>query len=123
MIPMPRPSHVAVCTLSLLLAACGNIKVWPFDDSRAPERARARIDGTEYQCAGNKRFHVRYIENGAAAWVILPEREFRLEKQTAATGSRYSNGIAVLELKGDEVALSDGPAIALAGCKTPTSAP
>lgn len=123
MIPTPRPIRIAICALPLLLGACGNLKVWPFDDSRAPERARARIDGTEYLCAGNKRFHVRYIENGAAAWVILPEREFRLEKQGATTGNRYSNGIAVLEVKDNEVALTDGPAIALSACKTPASAP
>lgn len=57
---------------------------------------------------------MRYLDNGAA-WVILPEREFRLNK--TASGTRYSNGSFTLDLKDDGATLSDGAAVTHAGCK------
>lgn len=99
----------------LLLPACGSVDLWPFGGEKARELSRAPANATEYQCAGGKRFFVRPLEG--AAWVILPEREFRLDKVAGGDGSRYGNGIAVLELGGGEASLTDRAAIAYAGCK------
>jgi len=109
-----------LAAIALLLAGCGDINVRkyiPFgDDSPTPERSRTPPNSTEYQCAAGKRFYVRLLENGAAVWLILPEREVRLNK--LGTGTRYSNGVAVLELNGNEATLTDGAASPFTGCKS-----
>ena len=107
--------------VSLLLPGCGGVKLWPFGSDAVQERSRTPANATEYQCAGAKRFFVRTLEGGAAVWLILTEREVRLEKLAADSGLRYSNGIAVLEINGNEASLKDGATISLSGCKAGSS--
>lgn len=117
--PMRVTGAVAAC-ISLLLAGCGDVNVRkyiPFSGDAPQERSRTPQNATEYQCAGNKRFHLRMLDGGDAAWLILPEREFRLNK-LAGSATRYSNGIAVLELGGGEATLTDGAAAPYTGCKS-----
>jgi membrane-bound inhibitor of C-type lysozyme len=115
--------HMATAGLAclpLLLTGCGemNVKKYiPFAGDTPQERSRTPANATEYQCAAGKRFYVRTLEGGAAVWLILPEREVRLEKLGAEAGVRYSNGIAVLDINGKEASLKDGTAISLVGCK------
>jgi len=104
--------------LSFLLSGCGGVNLWPFSGEKNQDRLQTPSNATEYQCTGGKRFYLRYLDNGDAAWIIFPEREFRLDKVTSATGTRYSNGIAILDINGNEATLADGPAISFAGCKT-----
>jgi membrane-bound inhibitor of C-type lysozyme len=105
--------------LALLLSGCGgvNVSLWPFDGKKESGASSAPANATEYQCNGGKHFYVRYIDNGAAAWLIYPEREVSLTKVAATSGIRYSNGIATLNVNGAEASLEDGPAIAYSGCK------
>jgi membrane-bound inhibitor of C-type lysozyme len=115
--------RITIAALScLLLAACGDMNVrkyLPFGgDATTQERSRTPANSVEYQCAGNKRFFLRTLEGGNAVWLILPEREVRLDRLGAGEGTRYSNGIAVLELGGAEATLNDGAALAYTGCKT-----
>jgi len=107
-----------VCA-SLMLSACGsvNVNLWPFGGDKELDPSRAPAGATAYQCEGGKRLFVRYLDNGAAAWVILPEREFRLNKITSSSGSRYSNGGATLDISENVASLSDGAAVTHAGCK------
>lgn len=108
----------AVC-LATFVAGCGsvNVNVWPFGGEKVQDRSRPPANATEFQCQGGKRFHVRYLDNGSAAWVILPEREFRLDKTAAESGTRYGNGIAVLDINGSEASLADSSATSFANCK------
>jgi len=99
------------------LAGCGSIDLWPFGSAKSPELSRKPVNATEYQCNNDRRLYIRYLDNGASAWVIYPEREFRLDKIASESGTRYSNGIAMLERNGDEVSLRDGPTVAFTGCK------
>lgn len=118
------------CTLfivPLLLAGCGSMKVpdvnlWPFGEEKAEERPRGPANATEYQCGGNRKFHVRMIENGDAAWVILPEREFRLDKAGAESGTRYARGAITLDLQGNEATLTDSAGVSYSNCKAPGEA-
>ncbi len=106
--------------LPLLLSGCGDInikKYIPFGGDATPERSRTPPNATEYQCAAGKRFYVRTLEGGAAVWLILPERELRLQKLGAETGTRYSNGIAVLDINGNEATLKDGATVSWSACK------
>lgn len=110
--------HVVIpaILLALGLAGCSEVKIWPFDGSKAAPRSRALANATEYQCDGNKRFYVRMADNGNTAWLIYPDREVSLAKTSAASGTRYSSSVAVLELNGSEATLKDG-ATSYTGCK------
>jgi membrane-bound inhibitor of C-type lysozyme len=108
---------LALTCLSLFLAGCGSVNLWPFGGESNQERARVPSDAIEYQCAGGKHFYLRYLDNGGAAWIIFPENEFRLNKVTSATNPRYSNGITTLNVNDNEVTLAEGSAISFAGCK------
>jgi len=99
----------------VLLGGCGTTSVWPFGEPA--ERIRAPTDATAYRCDGGRTLHVRLIENGAAAWVILPEREIRLERTGAAAATNYAWRNTLLEIKGNEAALFDGATPLLTGCK------
>jgi membrane-bound inhibitor of C-type lysozyme len=119
-----RMTAMGLACLPLLLVGCGdmNVKKYiPFTGDTIQERSRTPPNATEFQCAAGKRFYVRTLEGGAAVWLILPEREVRLEKLGADAGMRYSNGIAVLDINGNEASLKDGTAISLAGCKAASS--
>ena len=109
-----------------LLAGCGDMtvsKIWPFGGDTPKERSRTPANATEYQCAAGKRFYVRTLEGGAAVWLILPEREVRLERLGADTSTRYGKGTAVLEINGSEATLKDGATVPFTGCKTGSSDP
>lgn len=113
-----RTTIAGLAGISLLLAGCGEINVKkyiPFGSDTVQERSRTPANATEYQCAAGKRFFVRTLDGGAAVWLILAEREVRLDRLGAS--SRYSNGIAVLEINGNEATLTDGAAAAFSGCK------
>lgn len=107
----------AVAAISgLALAACSSMnmdKVWPFSGSKADGQPRRLMNATEFQCEAGKHFYLRFADNGASAWLIYPDREVLLTKN----GSRYTNGVAVVEQSGDQWSLSDGPTIAYQGCK------
>lgn len=110
-------SAAALACVTLLLAACSSVNLWPFGGDKEQDTSRAPEGATAYQCEGGKRLFVRYLDNGAAAWVILPEREFRLNKTTSGSGNRYSNGSATLDLMDGAATLADGAAVTHAGCK------
>jgi len=109
----------ALLTAAALLAGCGDMKmkVWPFGESGPRERSREPLNAAEYQCAAGKRFHLRMIDGGAAAWLILPEREVRLER-IGGSATRYGKGGLVLELGADKSSLADGATTTYADCKT-----
>ena len=103
---------------ALMLSACGsvNLDVLSFGGIKEQDTSRAPAGATAYQCEGGKRLFVRYLDNGAA-WVILPGREFRLNKAVSGSGSRYSNGSDTLDLKDGIATLADGAAVTHTGCK------
>jgi membrane-bound inhibitor of C-type lysozyme len=109
----------ALACVTMVLSACSSVtaNLWPFGGSQEQDLSRPPPGATAYTCDGGKRLFVRYIDNGAAAWVILPEREFRLNKATPGAGTHYSNGSATLDIKDNEITLFDGPKTTHAGCK------
>lgn len=102
----------------VLLSGCGSVSVWnPFAGDKPQSQSGGPANATEYQCDAGKKFYVRLLDNGSTAWLIYPDREFGLNKVTGGSGVRYTNGIAVLNINGNEATLNDGPAIAYTGCK------
>ena len=109
----------ALACATLILSACSsvNVNLWPFGGDKEQDPSRTPAGATAYQCEDGKRLFVRYLDDGAAAWIILPGREFRLNKTTSDGGARYSNGSATLAIKDGAETLSDGAAATHAGCK------
>ena len=112
----PITSAAALACASLMLSACSSLGMWPFGGPGA-NPTRTPAGATAYQCDGSKQLYVRFLDNGAAAWVILPDREFRLNKESADGGSRYGNGSDTLELRGNVATLSEGASVSYADCK------
>jgi hypothetical protein len=110
----------SLAAIALLLAGCGDMsikKLNPFGGDPVQERSRVPANATEYQCAGGKRIYVRTLDGGEAVWLILAERELRLER--IGTSQRYSKGNTVLSLSGNEAGFADGTATPpYSGCKT-----
>lgn len=102
----------------VVLAGCGDmkIKLWPFGADGPRERSREPANASEYQCAANKRFYLRTLDGGEAVWLILPEREVRLER-IGASGGRYGKGNLILDLAADATTVHDGAATTHADCK------
>lgn len=109
-----RAALPAAASISLVLAGCGGFSIWPFGD-RDQGQAGVPANATHYLCAAGKSFYLRYLDNGAA-WVIYPDREVRLDKLATEPGNKYSNGIATLEITGNDATLSDGPSVVYTGC-------
>ena len=109
----------ALACASLMLSACSGVHVnlWPFRGDKEQDPSRTPAGATAYQCESGKRLFVRYLDNGAAAWVILPERESRLNKAASTSATRYSNGSATLDVIDNVATLADGAAVTHAGCK------
>ncbi|HEX4327418.1 MAG TPA: hypothetical protein VH105_11400 [Burkholderiales bacterium] len=101
---------------SLALAGCGLASLMPFrgdDTGHVPPPENA----VQYRCAKNASFYLRTLSDGAM-WVIYNDRQIRLDKD-AANPKRFSNGVAVLEMDGAGVTLSDGPQINYSACAIP----
>ena len=92
-----------------LLSACssvkelGNVSLWPFGSGADKPRVYQPANSTPYLCEGNKKFFVRMLDNGASAWLILPEREVLLAQ--GGTSKVYTNGITKLDLSNEAVTL------------------
>ena len=114
----------ALAVVTLIAAGCGSVSLpnLPFMGEKNLEISRVPANSTTYLCAGGKRFYLRMLDNGAAAWVILPEREFRLDR-TAGDAATYGNGKAVLKVGAEEISLVDGPTVSFTGCRIPSAEP
>ena len=108
-------------TAAVLAAGCGGVNLWPFGGEGVREYSRTPANATEYQCEGGRRFHVRDLPGGSV-WVILPERQFRLDKLASPEGTRYGNGSATLDVNGGEATLRDGAAVLFSACRTAAAA-
>jgi membrane-bound inhibitor of C-type lysozyme len=114
-------THVAtklITGLAVLIAGCGTVeRIW----SGGPtEQKRVRPGVTEFSCDSNKKLLVRFDAGSKSAWVIFPEREFRLDQVPGASGVQYSNGRTTLASTGDEASLEEGSVVTFANCKRAT---
>jgi membrane-bound inhibitor of C-type lysozyme len=111
---------LAMLVATLASAACGG-SWWPFGGGGAELRPRLPAGATEYACAANQTLIVRYTSDGKSAWVIYPDREFRLDRTASDSGDRYTNGVSTLMTEGDETSLEEGGSRLFAACKRKTA--
>jgi membrane-bound inhibitor of C-type lysozyme len=111
-----HPALVLLATFPLFLAGCGGFSIWPFGKGGEQAQSSVPPNAVQYRCDAGKSFYLNFLDTGAA-WISLPERQFRLDKLTAEPGSHYSNGIATLEITGNEASLTDGPPNTYSACK------
>lgn len=111
------PSVALLSCLPALLSACGGVNLWPFESEKGQPLSRVPANAAAYQCDEGKRLFLRFQDGGGSVWVILPEREFRLDRVGSNGSTRYSNGKATLQTEPGAATLADGPALQFNGCK------
>lgn len=114
---MERIAAFLAAVLAAFAGGCGTLeRMW----SGPTEQSRVRAGVTQFSCDANRKLLVRFDAGGTSAWVIFPEREFRLDAVQGASGARYSNGRTTLSTKGDEAFLEEASAVTFANCKRST---
>ena len=113
-----RLQAAAIAAGMVQLSACSvnlnPVTWWSGPEERVPERLAGV---TRYQCDAGKILEVRYAADGQSAMIIFPEREFRLDRASAASGAPYTNGRTTLSSKGDEAFLEENKTVTFANCK------
>ena len=105
----------------LLLNACSSINldkekikdIFSLDDENqilSPENS------IQFTCNQNQTFFLRYLEDKNAVWIILDNREFRLEKDLV-NDNKYSNGKTVLEISEDNISITSNKKFIYKQCK------
>lgn len=110
-----RVAGVAMVMVAAGLSGCARINDWWVGEAK--ELSRKPPGATEYRCAAGKAFFLRTEQGGKSVWLMLPEREFRLEQVGAAAGTRYSNGRTTLNMKDDDAVIDDAGNVTHAECK------
>ena len=114
---MTGRAWIAVAALAVL-SGCTMIRdLW----SGGPrEQPRVHEGAVSLACDQGKTLLVR-LDAGKSAWIILPEREFRLDAAAGAGESRYTNGRATLTVNGGEMSLEETGSPTFAHCRNPKS--
>jgi membrane-bound inhibitor of C-type lysozyme len=58
-------------------------------------------DSVEYNCEKKKTFFLFYLNEGKSVWLVLPDREFKLN-QIEESQNIYSNDITTIEISSEK---------------------
>ena len=89
--------------IGILSSACSLDKIPKIDSlsnifsNTVNERNNRPEDSVEYNCDKKKTFFLSYINKKKSVWLILPDREFRLN-QIDGSENIYTNNITTLEI-------------------------
>jgi membrane-bound inhibitor of C-type lysozyme len=97
------------------LAGCAGGGWWPWGEGSGGEVPRIAPGAKSYACDAGKKLIVRY--GADYAMIIFPEREFRLDAEASAAGTKFSNGRTVLSARGEEAVLEEAGTVLFANCK------
>jgi len=110
---------IVIVALGLLLSGCSS--TWTPWGSSNQEQPRRLPDGAvEFDCAQGKKLIVRHAADGKSVWVMLPDREFRLDRIAASSAERYSNGPSTLGVESDGITLDVDGTRQFTDCKKKT---
>ena len=108
--------------LVILLSSCSSLSIdkekisnilsWESDTSEdfSPKNS------IQFKCAENKVFYLRYLEEKNAVWIILDDREFRLEK-ILDQDNKFSNSMSNLEINPENTILNMSAKTSYEQCK------
>ena len=108
--------------LVILLSSCSSLSIdkekisnilsWESDTSEdfSPKNS------IQFKCAENKVFYLRYLEEKNAVWIILDDREFRLEK-ILDQDNKFSNSMSNLEISPENTILNTSSKTSYEQCK------
>jgi hypothetical protein len=100
-------------------AACSMITdLWTGGPKELP---RVREDALSMSCDAGRTLVVRIEPEGKAAWIILPEREFRLDRVANSADTRYTNGRTTLVVTDDRLSVEESGVPAFSNCRKPQS--
>lgn len=85
-------------------------------DKGVKEQPRYGKDATHYECENYQSFGLQLFNNGADAWVMLPDHEIAVSRD-AQDAQLYRYGTVSLRLNGDATTLDDSDHLHLKGCK------
>lgn len=114
---LQRFAGIAAVAATMLLAGCAGGRWWPWGEGSGGEVPRIAPGAKSYACDAGKKLIVRYGAENKYAMIIFPEREFRLDAETSAAGTKFSNGRTVLSTSGDEATLEEGGTVIFAKCR------
>jgi membrane-bound inhibitor of C-type lysozyme len=109
-------AHAAALITASTLAACSG-SFWPFARDGSATTVGIADGATQYTCADGKRLLVRYAADGKSAWIIYPNREFRLDQVPSGSGERFTNGVSTLHTKRDAATLEEGGSRLFVDCR------
>lgn len=102
---------------TLLVGCSGGWVPWSKSSNTASTGPYTPPGASAYACEGNKRLLVRFEGGNKSAWVIYPDREFRLDRVASGPGDRFSNGRTTLTVKDGEAALEESGKVEFGKCK------
>jgi hypothetical protein len=110
---------VAWMAAGALLAAAGCSSLGEIITGGPKEQSRVREDAVQLACGTGKTLLLRIEPGGKSAWIILPEREFRLDLMQGVGDTRYSNGKTTLLVKDEAYSVEEGGTASFANCRKP----
>jgi membrane-bound inhibitor of C-type lysozyme len=113
---MKRSSATFIFALAVAAGGCGTLDRLSNWWSGVPSEQSRRMEGAvELRCDAKKTLIVRI--DPETAWVIFPDREFRLDAVKGSPPTRYSNGRTTLTSKGEEVTLEEDTSVTFSNCR------
>lgn len=107
--------------IGIFLAACSFDDIPKLDSlsnvfSNEFEEKVIRPEGSiEYNCEKNKIFFLYYLNEKKSVWIILPNREFKLD-QISESQDIYTNNITTLEISSDNTQIKNEKEIIYSQC-------
>ena len=115
-----KAARATTAAMATMIAMTGCSSIDDLFRGGPREQSRVRPDVAEYVCAEGKTLSIKRDPGAKAAWVVLPDREYRLDA-VAGSGDRYSNGRSTLILANGETSLEEagatGASVNITGCK------
>ena len=100
------------------LAGCSGSGSWnPWEKNYGREPPRTPPGAKGYACERGQRLIVRFEADAQSAWVIYPDRQFRLNRVGSGSGEQFSNGRTTLRVNDDEAMLEEAGTVQFANCK------
>jgi hypothetical protein len=119
--------HFAILSFLILGSSCSSLSI---DKEKITEITEIIFPGieevdltpkdtTKFQCANNEFFYLKYLDENNAVWVILRDREFRLDK-IEGENKAYANSTTNLDINEGNAVIKVDSSILYEECQKKT---